>query len=324
MAAPTDDARPLRWPEWASVGRVPVATPPTVPWQRPAPPTWATGAGPGPAGSGAGGGSGASAAGAGGSRSGAAAGAVRELVGDLVERGLAGVEDGLAALAAHRDPVRKHQRRVRRARRKLGVESAMAGGLGVVAVTAGVAPGWTVAEVGFGTAAAVVGLAAAGAGRRLRQLRQHPPPAPRPRDLPRSKRPPRDCPARRPLDRLAERERALAGLLAHLGAAAEEPRAVALDAAATLRELGARVTAVDRARRGAAPASAAGLGAAVATLVSQLDSGVVAYDALVVAAADAVAASATLRAGDPVLMLRLTEATDSLAGLAAGLRAVAG
>jgi hypothetical protein len=322
VAAPTDDARPRRWPEWASVGRVPIATPPTVPWQRPAPPTTTTGAGPGPAGSGAGGGSAASAAGAGGSRP--VAGAVRELLEDLVERGLAGIEDGLAALAARRDPVRKHERRVRRARRKLGAESAMAGGLGVVAVTAGVAPGWTMAEVGFGTAAAVVGLAAAGAGRRLRQLRQHPPPAPRPRDLPRPKRPPRDCPARRPLDRLAERERALTGLLAHLGAAAEEPRAVALDAAATLRELGARATAVDRARRGAAPASAAGLGAAVATLVSQLDSGVLAYDALVVAAADAVAASATLRAGDPVLMLRLTEATDSLAGLAAGMREVAG
>ena len=57
---------------------------------------------------------------------------------------------------------------------------------------------------------------------------------------------------------------------------------------------------------------AAGLDAAVAVLVERLDAGVAAYAALVVAAADAVAASATLQAGDPVLLLRLTEATDSL------------
>ena len=146
---------------------------------------------------------------------------------------------------------------------------------------------------------------------------------PVPGTCPAPRRPPRGCPARRPLDRLAERERALAGLLGHLGAAGDEPREVAADAAATLRELGARTTAVDRARRGAPPASAAGLDAAVAVLMRQLEAGVAAYDALVVAAADAVAASATLQAGDPVLLLRLTEATDSLAGLAQGLREVA-
>ncbi|MFL6128510.1 MAG: phage shock envelope stress response protein PspM [Mycobacteriales bacterium] len=250
---------------------------------------------------------------------------MRDLVLDLrrraVSRVVDGVEDGLAALAARRDPVRKHERRIRRERRKLGVESAVAGGLGVLAVTAGVAPGWSVAEVGFGGAAAVVGAAALGAGRRLRQLRQHPP---RPHDRPWPKRPPRDCPTRRPLDRLADRERALAGLLHHLGAAGDEPREVAGRAAATLRELGARTTAVDRARRGASPASVAGLDAAVAVLVDRIEAGVAGYDRLVVAAADAVAASATLRAGDPVLLLRLTEATDSLAGLAAGLREVAG
>jgi hypothetical protein len=245
---------------------------------------------------------------------------VGDLLGWAATRLADGVEDGLAALAARRDPVRRHQRRIRRQQRRLGLESAVAGGFGLLAVTAGVAPGWSVAEVGFGGTAAVVGLAAVGSARRLRHLRQHPP---RPHELPRPKRPPRDCPARRPLDRLAERERALAGLLHHLGAAGGEPRQVAVDAAATLRELGARTTAVDRARRGAPPASVAGLDAAVAVLVDQLEAGVAAYDRLVVAAADAVAASATLRAGDPVLLLRLTEATDSLAGLAQGLREIA-
>jgi hypothetical protein len=248
---------------------------------------------------------------------------VRSLAGSALARVADAIEDGLAAAAARRDPVRRHERQVRRARRKFRVESAVAGGLGVAALSAGVAPGWTMAEIGFGGAAAMVGLVAAGAGHRLRELRRQPP-APRRRDLPRPPRPPRDCPARGPLDRLTERERALAGLLAHLGAAGDEPRAVAADAAATLRELGARTAAVDRARRGAPAESAPGLDAAVGVLMRQLEAGVAAYDSLVVAAADAVAASATLQAGDPVLLLRLTEATDSLAGLAAGLRAVAG
>ena len=82
--------------------------------------------------------------------------------------------------------------------------------------------------------------------RRLRGLRRTPAsrrPAAGPAAGPR--RPPRDSPARRPLDRLAERERALVGLLTHLGAAGEEPREVAGDAAAALRELGARASAVE-------------------------------------------------------------------------------
>lgn len=300
MTARPDAPRPRWWSGWA-----PVATPPTVPWERPGRPG-APGAGGGPEGAG---------------RPGLLT--ARELAGSALARVADAVEDGLAAMAARRDPGRAQQRRVRRAQRKLGLESAVTGGFGVVAVTAGVAPGWTVAEVAFGGAAAVVGVAAVGTARRLRELRRQPLPAPRPRDLPRPPRPPRDCPARGPLDRLAERERALAGLLTHLGTAADEPRVVAVDAAAGLRELGARTTAVDRARRGAPPASRPGLDAAVEVLLRQLEAGVAAYDSLVAAAADAVAASATLQAGDPVLLLRLTEATDSLAGLAAGLRAVA-
>jgi hypothetical protein len=62
-----------------------------------------------------------------------------------------------------------------------------------------------------------------------------------------------------------------------------------------------------------------GLHDAVDALRRQLDAGIAAYDALVVAAADAVAADAGLRMPAPALQ----EATDTLAGLAAGLRAVA-
>src|SRR5829696_2726012 len=253
-------------------------------------------------------------------------GLTRQLT-DLLAAGREAAGERLAeaygAVAARRDPARQHAKRIRRTQRRLRARATVAGGLTVVAATAGVAPGLDAVEVGFGGAAAVVALTALAAGRRLRELRRTPVPRRRSRELPRPKRLPWDCPARGPLDRLATRERALAGLLVHLGSAADEPRAVAADAAAALRELGDRIAAVDRARRGAAPASAAGLGTAVTGLVGQLEAGIAGYDALVVAAADAVAASATLRAGDPVLLLRLTEATDSLAGLAEGLHEIA-
>jgi hypothetical protein len=97
---------------------------------------------------------------------------------------------------------------------------------------------------------------------------------------------------------------------------------VAADAAAGLRRHADRVTAVHRARVGAPPASRPGLDAALGVLLRQLDDGVSGYEALVVAAADAVSASATFQAGDPVLASRLTDATDALAGLAAGMRDV--
>jgi hypothetical protein len=210
---------------------------------------------------------------------------------------------------ARRDPARLHARRLRRARHALAFRSVAAAGLGWLTAVVGARPGLEPAELAWGGATAVVAAGAVAAvARPLSTLR----------------RPARDCPARGPIDRLAERERVLAGLLAHLGPEAAEPRAVAADASAILRDLGARVAVVDRARRGAPPGSAAGLDAAVAVLVGQLEAGVVAYDSLVLAAAEAVAASASLRAGDPLLTLRLTEATDTLAGLAAGLREVTG
>jgi hypothetical protein len=124
------------------------------------------------------------------------------------------------------------------------------------------------------------------------------------------------------MDRLAEREKVLADLFGHLGAGADSACAVAADAAAALRVHAARVTSVDQARRGAPPDSRASLDTAVAGLRGQLDAGVAGYDALVVAAADALSASASVEAGDKVLAARLQDATDELAGLAAGLRDV--
>jgi hypothetical protein len=183
------------------------------------------------------------------------------------------------------------------------------------------APGIDLGEVFWGTTTVVVGVGAAGAGRRLWRLEHMTPPAAPPRPAP---LPPAGSAARAGLERLAEREWVLAGLLAHLGSAADDPRLVAADAAAALRKHGARVAAVEAARRVAPPESRAGLDAAVAVLVRQLDDGVAGYDALVVAAADAVSASASLQAGDALLAYRLTDATEALAGLARGLREVGG
>jgi hypothetical protein len=205
------------------------------------------------------------------------------------------------------DPAKKHAKRLRRAERSVRFRSLSAGGLGAVSLVAVPAVGLEPAVLAGGGLAAVVAGSAALAGIELRRLRRLPAPPPRPA------RPPRDSPARGPLDRLRTQESELHGLLVHLGDAAEEPRRVAAVAAHGLRELGVRLTAVDRAQR-----AAGGLEHAVTALAGQLHAGLAAFDALVVAAADAVAADAGLRGA-----VSLREATDALAGLAAGLRDVA-
>lgn len=230
----------------------------------------------------------------------------RELA-ELVVAGREAVVERLAELGQP-DPARKHAKRVRRAERKMRAQATVAFGFAGLTGVAVAASAPEIADVGLGAVTVLVGAAAVRAGRRVSGLRRQPPPPPR------AVRPPKDSPARSPLDRLAAQEQTLHVLLGHLGEAAADPRRVAASAAAGLRDLGARLTAVDRAHR-----VSGGLQDAVAALRRQLDSGIAAYDALVVAAADAVAADAGLRAPAPSLQ----EATDTLAGLAAGLRAVA-
>ena len=225
------------------------------------------------------------------------------------------------AVAGWRHPARRFARAKRRARRALGVRSAGAAGLTWVTLTVGSVPDVEVSELAWGSAAGVVALAAFGAARRVWRLERTPapPPAlPRPGPLP-----PRDALARPAMERLAERQRVLAGLLDHLGPAADETRRVAADAAVALRAHATRLTAVDRARRGVAADVRAGLDTAIGVLLRQLHDGLAGYEALVAAAADAVCASASLHFADPVLARRLADATDALAGLAAGLREVA-
>jgi hypothetical protein len=224
----------------------------------------------------------------------------RELA-ELVVAGREAVAERLAGFGQP-DPARKHAKRIRRTQRKVRVQTTVAVGFAGLTGVAAAASAPEIADVGLGAVALLTGAAA------LAGLRRQPPPPSR------TARPPKDSPARSPLDRLAAQEQTLHALLGHLGEAAADPRRVAASAAAGLRDLGARLTAVDRAHR-----VSGGLHDAVAALRRQLDSGIAAYDALVVAAADAVAADAGLRTPAPSLQ----EATDTLAGLAAGLRAVA-
>lgn len=205
------------------------------------------------------------------------------------------------------DPARVHARRLRRSRLKARLNAATAVGFTAVTGVAVAASAPVAAEAGLGVVAVAAGCQAVRSSRRLNVLRRVPVPPPR------AARPPKDSPARGLLDRLDRQEQALYQLLGHLGEVADEPRRVAASAAAGLRELGARLTAVDRAHR-----LSGGLTDAVGALRGQLDAGLAAYDALVVAAGDAVAADAGRRGPDPALQ----EATDALAGLAAGFRAL--
>lgn len=334
--------RSRRLATWAAaVARVPTATPGTVPWDgahpwapgtppggatrrrpRPAdaslPPGDAAGAEPGgvpggatrwtapPASAGAGrdGDTGAGVGAAGSGRPGLADVARREL-GELVVAGKEAVAERLAELGRG-DPARMHARRVRRTQVKARLDAGVAFGFAAVTGVAVAASSPEAAEAGLGLVTVAAGWQAVRSGRRLRTLRRAPTPPGR------AVRAPKDSPARPLLDRLARQEQALHQLLTHLGEAAVEPRRVAAGAAAGLRELGARLTAVDRAHR-----LSGRLDAAVAGLREQLEAGLASYDALVVAAGDAVAADAGLRAYP-----RLEEATDALAGLAQGLRAL--
>ncbi|HVQ91274.1 MAG TPA: hypothetical protein VMU51_09560 [Mycobacteriales bacterium] len=221
-------------------------------------------------------------------------------------------------VAGWRDPARRLRRRRRWARRSLTFwlfATSFLGLLTVLVIRTGSSAGG--AELFFIVATAVAGAEAALAGRKLRKLRRVPEPLSAAGVLP-----PRGSAARPAMERLAERERVLAGLAVHLGPSAASTCAAATDAAGALYAHAARVTAIDQARRGARGPARHELDKALTGLLRQLDEGVARYDELVLAAAAAVSASASFQAGDQVLAARLVDATDALAGLAAGLRHV--
>ncbi|ASW54098.1 hypothetical protein [Plantactinospora sp. KBS50] len=117
------------------------------------------------------------------------------------------------------------------------------------------------------------------------------------------------------LDRAAQ---ALSGLADRLDAAAHEILAEAAVAEGSLRDLARRVAEIERAVKIAPEESRESLAAAHARLLGQLDGGVSAYERLVVAAAGYVAEDAN-PVGDHPSVSRLTEASDFLHGVAAGL-----
>jgi hypothetical protein len=148
------------------------------------------------------------------------------------------------------------------------------------------------------------------ASRHAWHLHQLPIPAARP------VRPPRGSAARPAIDRLDADEVALRQLLGLLGEPAAYTAVAAADAANGLRQCAARVVAIEAA---SARTSRAGRRSdpAVAALVTRLDAGVTAHGRLVLAAADAVAASSG--GPDTWALERIEDETDRLRGLALGL-----
>lgn len=176
----------------------------------------------------------------------------------------------------------------------------------------------------FITGGVIFGALAVRAGLRLRRLHRRPPPSAGPR---RRVPPPRTSLAHEPMQRLGRAESSLNDLMARLpaqqagpvipAATVAEAGSTAADAAQALRELAARIVAIERARDAAPAGERASLDAALRTLREQLDEGVDSYGSLLAAAGHAVAASGVDLERPQAA---LTDATDRLAGMAIALR----
>ncbi|RKR90852.1 hypothetical protein BDK92_5236 [Micromonospora pisi] len=121
-----------------------------------------------------------------------------------------------------------------------------------------------------------------------------------------------------PWERLNRASSAMTGLAGRLPAPAEPAVVEAAAAEQSLLDLAHRVASLEKTTRFAPEESRPGLEAAHRNLLQQLDRGVGAYEALVVAAAGYLAEDFR-SAGEHPAATRLTEATDLLRGIAAGL-----
>lgn len=231
-------------------------------------------------------------------------------------------------VAKWRDPRAKLLRRRRKARRALLVRSGLTGVFGVSTAAMGAVYGVVdTPEIVTGSITALAAIAAVSAGVRVRHLYSQPlpeavtlrPPLPQQGSM-----------AREPMQRLAAAEDSLAELLGQLGgddthaatvseSSVGEAGSTARQAAATLRSVAAKLTAVERARDAAPPLSRGALGDDVRRLRGELDEGVDGYGELVAAAGRAVAATASPENTAPGQRMLLTDATQRLAGLASAL-----
>lgn len=124
--------------------------------------------------------------------------------------------------------------------------------------------------------------------------------------------------AAEPWNRLDRASTTLTGLANRLTGAGAPAVLEATAAERSLRDLAQRVAAVEKALRFAPPEARPELTEAHQTLVSQLDSGVVAYERLVAAAASYVAEDGRAVDEHPAVG-RLSDATELLRGVTAGL-----
>jgi hypothetical protein len=191
-------------------------------------------------------------------------------------------------------------------------------GLAYLTSRVGVESTVEIGELFWGTASVLAGASTVGSAQSVWRIER----APRPVQLaPAPVLPPHSSAAYGPINRLTARENALGELLTVLGPVAGETWQEAGAAAASLRRLGAQIVVLESARVGVPGEARPGLDSALAALRSRLEEGVSAYDRLVSAAADAVAAAADGH-GQAATVRRLGESADSLTGLARGLREV--
>lgn len=228
-------------------------------------------------------------------------------------------------VAERRDPRARMLRRRRKARRSLLIRSGLTGVFGASTAVMGVLSGVVdTPEVVTGSLTVVVAFAAVRAGVRVRRLYQQPLPEAVP---PRPALPRPGSLAREPMQRLAAAEDALIDLLAQLGghsgsvpeSSLADAAGTARQAAATLRSVAAKITAVERAKDAAPPLSRGPLADDIRRLRGELDDGVDGYGELVAAAGRAVAATASPESTAPGQRLLLIDATQRLAGLASVL-----
>ncbi|MEV0049988.1 hypothetical protein AB0H34_05780 [Saccharopolyspora shandongensis] len=236
--------------------------------------------------------------------------------------------------ASWRDPRARLLRQRKRAKRAAAGSAASAGVFGAGAAASASLPemwGALGAEVGsflqytstvgLGGLAVISGLGAVKVGLKYRRLMRTPLPEPQPEP---AALPPQGSAARVPMQRLRDAEQSLRHALTQLtsagaGSAAADARATADIAAAELRRVAERIVAVEAAIPHAPEAQKPALQADVQRLREELDEGLDGYGGLVAAAGRAVAAS-----GAPEQKYLMQDATDRLAGLAAGLREIFG